>query len=107
MLQDGEEPEYSLISGGLVSGRQTSQEAEGNKRYFLLKYVQCRQLISMICMYVHVGGSSSAVVQRSKMEVALKNSAGILYSLYELKSCHRFLLTHPNKCALKILPHGK
>ena len=29
VLQDGEEPEYSLISGGLVSGKQSSQEAEG------------------------------------------------------------------------------
>ena len=29
VLQEGEEPEYSLITGRLVSGKQGSQEAEG------------------------------------------------------------------------------
>ena len=32
--------------------------------------------------YVHVGGSSSVVVQRSKMEVALEGSTGMTVYIY-------------------------
>ena len=78
VLQDGEEPEFSLISGGLVSGKQSSQEKEGKQQYLCVEACMVySQLILTICIIIIIGGSSSAVVQRSKMEVALEGSAGM------------------------------
>ena len=37
VLQD-EEPEYSLISGGLVSAKQSSQEVQGKQQYLPLMH---------------------------------------------------------------------
>ena len=101
-IQDDEEPEYSLITGGLIPGKQNSQEVVGKN----LRSIQCIYIRVMLlfkacsvqytCVYAllrviacyatlyftRVGSASSAVVQRSKMEVALEGLTGTCTCMY-------------------------